>query len=190
MLASGDALFLLLLLVVLAVFVGFSRARASRHREESLKYQLYKVRDDFTFLHATGKLSEDDPVYKYFWAATNAALARVDHINLKTFVSIIESIRREGIDPADKKNLELIKKSLQGKSQEVHAAADGFYRAFMQILIANSWQLPVIIWLIDFARPIATPILAYGDKIKARTAHRSAFKLYSDYGAALTATHT
>ncbi len=187
MLDSGDILFVLIVWLVLATFIVYSRLRASRHRDEALRYKLYRVRDDFTYLCATGKLDSEDIVFKYFSAATNAALKRIDHINLKTFVSILESIRKDGIDPADRRNLEKIKVSLKEKNSEVHDAADGFYRAIMDILIANSWQLPVIIWLLDVARPVAKPILAIGERIKARTAHRSAFKLYSDYGAALAA---
>ena len=170
MIDSTDPFFMALAAVMLAVFILVQRRKASLHRAEALKYRLYKVRDDMIYLRLSGQLEENDIVYRFFYSAADSALNMIDHIHLKNFVMALESIRRDGIDPAEARNVEAIEASLQSKDPEVREAVDGFYRAIIEILWAKSLQLQILTHLIAAdmpVKPIVRGLEKLGDAVRA-----------------------
>lgn len=131
------------LIGVLTIFI-FVFVKALKIRREKQKFKLFAVRDKLLFLVATGKLSQDDRIFKVFYKAINSSINEIKGINPFSFI-------RASLTAKSAVELEANKKLLQEineREREVKEVIGEFFHTYMEIMVSNSIVLAVILWLI------------------------------------------
>jgi len=146
-------------------------------------YKLYKVRDDFVYLVAQGKLQERDRLFQSFYRASNFFIQHTNHITLKSLVAAFRDARERKLDPAEKENWKQIHEELQHQDQAVVTVAQEFYQALLDILLENSFLLRFISrykWAHDALRWFA----GMTEHFRYAPPQRQAYIYYRDYARA------
>ena len=169
----------LLALVIVAMGFSYMVTRRTLQRESSRiqKYKLYRMRDEFIYLVASGKFKSTDSVFKLFYETTNFLIGATDRINLRSFVAAIDGAREKGLDPGYETQWRRVHAELQTKDKDVIKAANEFYQSVMSILLENSFLLRIIIqWEI-----VRMAFVAFARLTRYRPPSRRAYWLYQDY---------
>lgn len=145
MISSADIALLVVVALILAVSRFLALRIVRRHKSKSLKYRLFKVRDDLIYAVASGRLNEDDEVFRYFYEVTNFYLGHTHRINLTIFVRAIEEARRRGIDLSERQRIDSLMRALEQRDATVQATAKEFFRAMNEILYENSFLLRILL---------------------------------------------
>lgn len=138
---------LLVLQAIAWVFVlSFIGILMFRSREDRHRYKLYALRDRLLYLAASGKLSQDSLVFRAFYAAVTASISEVRSLTLYSFIRASVTAK----SAIQKERSDLLKAEIDHSTSEIKAFVDNFAEAMMEITIANSPILRVL--LFSFAR--------------------------------------
>ncbi|GAB6386486.1 hypothetical protein [Stutzerimonas marianensis] len=116
----------------------------NRLRRRKATYKLYEVRDKFVLLVAKGELSEDSPVFKYFYKRINTLLQYAPNIGLddalKSFIlsSHANSPDFKNAIQRAKSNTDKIMKSKELESEAVAEAVKGYFLANREMVLSHS----------------------------------------------------
>ena len=145
MIDNADLILLFLVAVVLAVGVICAHVALRMDAGRVQKYRLYRVRDEFIYLVASGKLREDEFLFQEFYKSINHFISYTDSITFGTFVRAIQSARQNGLDPATDEKVLRLRKELRLKDQAVNDVVGGFFKAMLDILVENSLLLRILV---------------------------------------------
>jgi hypothetical protein len=136
----ADIGLLALVILVLAVAALLNYRTLRRDKAAVQKYRLYEVRDDFVYLVAQGKLSEDGFLFQKFYGAINNLIEETDKgLSLKSFLKALEGLQQKGLDPAEPNGLQQIGEELKKTNDaDVAHAVISFFQATFGIISANS----------------------------------------------------
>ena len=128
---------------IVGVLVFNLRARSlfSAADAQIQKYKLFQIRDKLIRLVAEEKLSEDDPVFAFFYRAIDFLIRHTDLVNLKSVVDALREAQERGLDPAAAQEVERINKQLEHEDPEVREVVSEFYATVMQILVMSRASL-------------------------------------------------
>jgi len=177
----GIALLLFLITAGFTLFVRFGPYR--REGKIVQTYKLYKVRDDFVYLVAQGKLQEYDRLFQSFYRASNFFIQHTNHITLKSLVAAFRAARERKLDPAEEEHWKQIHEELQHQDQAVITVVQEFYQALLDILIENSLLLRIgsrHTWAHDALRWFA----GITEHFRYAPPQRQAYTYYRDYARA------
>ena len=111
-------------------------------------YPLYEVRDKLINLVASGKLKEDDPIFKEFYKSINIIIGNSKKFTLYRLVLALEYAREKGLDPAEEEKLEQITELiLKTDDEEIRDAFLSFYESVFNLILKNSPVLRLAWWL-------------------------------------------
>lgn len=139
------ALFLIVASFVLSVRLGSYRREKRKHR----RFKLFKVRDDWVYLVATGKLQRDDPLFLWFYEVINFFIRHTDPASLMNVVSALYEAQRQQLDPAEQHRLAQIKEQLRQQPPEVAHVIQDFYQTIFDILLQSSFLLRLTVAMRD-----------------------------------------
>jgi hypothetical protein len=101
------------------------------------KFALYKVRDEFVFYVAAGKLNEDGRFFQFFYTSINTMLREAPNVGIDDILEIIpqESIH---IRKARKDSLKAILSDPAMEDAEIKKTVSCFFNAFMLMILSHS----------------------------------------------------
>jgi hypothetical protein len=184
MLDRADIGLLALVALILLCSRAYSHWTIRKHKALAQRYKLYGARDNFVYLVAVDKLSEDDLIFRTFYKAANYYIGAIDRITLSNFVAAMVDARKKGFDPADTKTVDEIATAVhRNKDQEVTSAVVEFFGAVMSILHENSLVLQTFFKF----RALRRLLHAFAEitrKVNKESTHRRAYWFYQDYARA------
>lgn len=139
--------------IVLTSFVFVNYWTLRRDSAKVQKYRLFRVRDEFVYLVAVGKLREDEFLFQKFYKGINALLDRTkDHLSLKGFLRATRELQEKGLDPAEREDLDRIIDELKKRNdQEIVDAVLSFFDSMYTITLENSLMVRFLQALNGFA---------------------------------------
>jgi hypothetical protein len=140
MLDRADIGLLALVIVILCVAFLLNYWTLRRDKAVVQKYLLYQVRDDFVYLVAQGKLSEDGFLFQKFYGAVNNLIEETNtRLSLKSFLKALEGLQQKGLDPAEPDGLQRIAEELKKTNDaDVARTVVSFFGAMFAIISENS----------------------------------------------------
>jgi hypothetical protein len=178
MLDSADIALLAAVAFLLFVAQARTRLRLRLEHAKAQKYKLYKSRDDLIYLVASGHLSEDDPLFHFYYVTCNHLIKYAHILTARKFLAALEDAENKGMDPADEKRLNEIHQGLAHKSCETHRTILEFYQVVLSILIENSFALRHLLRLRAIWAPQRRKLLA---KMHLPAPQQRAFTFYRRY---------
>src|SRR5439155_10258002 len=128
-----------LLSVGVSLYVAYEWFKGKREQQ---KYKLYAMRDALLELLATGKLSEDDPLFTLFYNVINKSTAEL--IDL-TFVSFVKASMRAKLVLERQEKAEQLRVQIEHANPAVRRFVSTFASTMMQIMTANSLMLMFVL---------------------------------------------
>ena len=103
-------------------------------KREQQKYKLYALRDALLEFVITGKLSEDDPLFKVLYRAINKGIEEIKDLTFVSFVAA--SIRAKST--LEQQQLDHFQRQLDTAIPEVRRFVISFAETWMEIIRSNS----------------------------------------------------
>ncbi len=128
------------------IFIGFCFSvflyylKKSAYRK-SVTFRMYAVRDEFVFLVAQNKISEDSKVFQFYYKRINALLSHAPNIGLDDVLHSLIKMKENNLEGSLKKAIkeaEEIMKLRELECSEVRGAIKSFYVVSQDMMLAHS----------------------------------------------------
>lgn len=123
---------LLLLAILAAYFFYIDTLRIKA------KFALYKVRDEFVYYVAAGKIKEESEFFEFFYTAINAMLKEAPNVGIDDIISLIPAGRQSGLDKHQKAKFDAIMTDQVMSDPEVGKTVACFFSAFLLMILSHS----------------------------------------------------
>lgn len=129
--------------LVLSLFFGFWAVSTYRfrrvvwrhHIQEANKYPLYAARDQFIYLVASGKVKEDDFIFREFYQVCCDMIRRGHKYDVRHVIRWM--LRNPDKDPSHNEFLEKIERHVKESSPEMQGAVYKFYSSMLVMFYYN-----------------------------------------------------
>lgn len=119
-----------------------------RNLRMKASFNLYRIRDKFVLLVATGVLPEDSRVFKHYYGRINNLLQEAPNVGLDNMLdTIFNKVRPGEFDRAVEKARDQAKKMHEDpllQNVEVRAAVADYYSAISAMILAHSSMLRLV----------------------------------------------
>ncbi len=151
--AETLAVSLVTLLCVISIYKAFAlRSQCIRQRVAENKFRLYAVRDQLIGLIADERVEENDDIFRLYYQATNDIVRRQHKFTMFALIKRAMDERAAKIQSA--KFIEELSEELSKRDPALRDAVLNFYRALLDIVIANSVTLRFFLRFHDYVNPI------------------------------------
>jgi len=127
----------LLSLSVLATFLIISYFIYLNTLRIKAKFALYKARDEFVYLVASGKIKEGDRFFKFFYSAINTMLREAPHVGLDDIIQVIPR-ESDHITKARKDSFRAILDDPVMADKEISNTVNCFFDALVLMILSHS----------------------------------------------------
>lgn len=160
-----SVLALLMIYCIIALSFTFLVYRFVYYRSKQIqnKYFLYKVRDDMIALAVTGKLDENEFLFRELYPIVNDLINRINSFRLK---HIVEAVRAQESKVMTDDFVEKLNSELARQPKEVVKVFNNLFLAVFYIIYRNSLMLRILIRLTKISafleKCMETPRYAFG----------------------------
>lgn len=127
------------IMAVAVVIAYFSYMRTQRVRAA---FMLYRTRDRFIYLVASGVLSEESVAFRHYYSRINQVISAAPNVGLDDLLQMmLTKFKPEDFQRIVAKSEEQVKKLKESKDfthQEVRDAASDYYSAMSEMILAHS----------------------------------------------------
>jgi len=142
-------------IIFLLVVLFFYRKYVFAQREK-YSFRMYKVRDDFVYLVASGEMTETDPVFSHFYKRINSILSMAPSVGIDDILHALfnNSSNFDKSLAKVNKQIERINNSDTVKKEEVKLAIENYYYGVKCMMLSHSSILRIIFILTKRFNPI------------------------------------
>ena len=129
--------------IVAAVFFYGRFIAAQRERAS---FQMYKVRDEFIYLVASGVMTETDPVFTYYYKRINSVLSMAPNVGVDDLLNALFNSPKNFDKALEKsrKEAKWILASDSAKTDEVKQTIETYYLGIKHMMLSHSGILRIV----------------------------------------------